>query len=1052
VRNQKSQVTLFIILGIVLLIVFSFVLYVKNMVSQEALQRQAEQLVSDFLQENSITYYVQTCLSRVTNEELYLIGEHGGVREVTGTLGEDYLDFNDDGDIKTIMYGLVPNDKCPAVSDNPPEYPFDQTFLSLPAPYARLSGAHTIYAQRCLLIGHNWRSGFFGYPSLPKLCYLTGENGPRATHQYSLQCTIPDTAITPDESEESLQRQLENNIRDKLLECVDFSFYEDLGHTINLREDDVTVRLIYGFDSTTAVATFPFEVSIGGKKPIITRKDFTYTSPVRLRRVYEFLAELLQNDAQEAAYNKTKEYYSVSMYDPSLNVTFYKNACESCTVRGAYDDVIKVEDKKAVVENKTYVFYTAIKNRRPALDWIHEEYTGYGAYDIQAIENERIIIQPEGYDPDDTDVTYTYEGWKETYDEEYDDTLPGCSPSDLYNCIRRLPTPPPVKWTDSPRYQATHKDAEYQTTTADIGPHDVTITITDEEGLTDFQTVRILVFDLPVADPRGDNHFPTLNNNIASIEDPYTLDASHSRTSMIMNQPLSLYSWEATRNDGVTNHEAFTIVTSEPVITIPRAYAPVRFTDPPISGPYTHAQPHTLTLVVTAGNINSQPATMNVDVYQCIPNRNRNPTTGAVWEFSYPYNRTGITTYEYDHTCCQGTIQPTGTLTGGTITSTPTCFNQTLYGYLPGFRALLSRPPNPTVMPPSYRLTIVSPLGHRLYDNYVPLTDLPLLFPQRLYNIVETWRGTTYHRYENDVFKRTIERRCDGTRGNTCTGPITDTIEIYDQCNDWETPQEDERCQGPGLSPSYSTFTFETNCKNYDYLSPYKSFEQAFALPDRHKKTADGICNPTTKCSATRTPSSYKTLTTSGPFACVGGCKGSTGTCDYAVCSCSTTECGATCDNYQDYEYYYDATTGIMRCSYGCDLTTTCDYAYDVPCPHTCINDPTGNSCPASHDPSQEETCYYSNNPCSYQGCNLEMSEELREQYCDECTTSGTQQGNYCPPPGTINGNICYYQDSSHPYTCTGRTCNLGTSYRPASCAGTLTCDPTQGWTCTITP
>jgi len=99
-KRKKAQLTLFVIIGLILLITVSMILYTQRVTLNNKLQSQAKQAVSGFIEQNSLNQYVKGCLDLVASDGLLLLGEQGGVIfEYQGGLtpstnfieGRDYL-------------------------------------------------------------------------------------------------------------------------------------------------------------------------------------------------------------------------------------------------------------------------------------------------------------------------------------------------------------------------------------------------------------------------------------------------------------------------------------------------------------------------------------------------------------------------------------------------------------------------------------------------------------------------------------------------------------------------------------------------------------------------------------------------------------------------------------------------------------------------------------------------------------------------------------------------------------------------------------------------
>ena len=78
-RGVKGQVTIFVILGIVLLLSFVFIISMQQDSLNKKLDAQAKNAVTDFVEVNSLNQYVSGCLDLVASDGLLLLGEQGGV-------------------------------------------------------------------------------------------------------------------------------------------------------------------------------------------------------------------------------------------------------------------------------------------------------------------------------------------------------------------------------------------------------------------------------------------------------------------------------------------------------------------------------------------------------------------------------------------------------------------------------------------------------------------------------------------------------------------------------------------------------------------------------------------------------------------------------------------------------------------------------------------------------------------------------------------------------------------------------------------------------------
>ena len=75
---KKSQITLFMLLGMVMLVVFGFLFYTAHTVTKTRMEKRSGKIVTDLLETTAFKYYVTTCLQDSTKKGLKIIGEQGG--------------------------------------------------------------------------------------------------------------------------------------------------------------------------------------------------------------------------------------------------------------------------------------------------------------------------------------------------------------------------------------------------------------------------------------------------------------------------------------------------------------------------------------------------------------------------------------------------------------------------------------------------------------------------------------------------------------------------------------------------------------------------------------------------------------------------------------------------------------------------------------------------------------------------------------------------------------------------------------------------------------
>ncbi|MFP4523770.1 MAG: hypothetical protein ACLFO2_00445 [Candidatus Woesearchaeota archaeon] len=1019
-RRLKGQATIFVVLGLVLVAVFAFALYARSLLTTDRAQQEAERILTDVIQTNSINYYVENCLEDVSADAIRHAAARGGLSsDHEGDPWQDHFLYNDTGQVYEVAYAIKPNDRCDEVSLDPPPYP---------RPRTELEDLYGIYeGSSCK---SDRLSGFLGKAALPKLCYLKGANAFRETPGHSaLACKTNAYTLRDD----NIQNDLQRNITEGLKTCADFSLYEDiLGHNITVHEDEANTTVIYGQDKVHVTATYPFTVRVSDGQTVVAMREFSYTSPYRLKQVYEYLINLVKNDNKRYDFNLTESYDDVDGYDPSFDVTVIQDPCadhEDCPENGPlYDDVIRLEDRRedARVDNRTLVFHAAIRNRRPALDYIHE--TGNSDYDLQAREDDTLWLTPEGYDPDDRGVSYHYKGWKETWDAQYNfECAASCTTTECLRteCVDVDESVEPHNWTESQPYIDTKQDAKINLTRNDTGLHNVTITVRDDTGLEDFQVVRILVYDLPVARPNGTNMIPGISDEYASLEDPYLLNGSESTASQVMNEPLTTWIWTG----GHDGERTFTIKDNDHLYLLPGTGTFYHLQDGDLGSDDITQHPfntthnsliegldYTVNLTVGSSNFFSDPSSFTLDVRQCLPVRN------DTHPHPYPYNDTDSTSYE--HACCLGDTDPEGEPDsnewGEIALESTACFTHSETGILDDLwdvhKGLESLYNNPEIQFPN-----------NIDDDttYLRYSSSQI---EALQNLERNFHDASeaQKEYQNDPFNLTFTRHCDGKRGNTCTGDAEEEYRQLQECDDYEEEGQDERCSGAEGQ----------TCKYYSYSDGYpRTFEQEHKLPDIDGNTADGICNDHEQCADPMETNgySYDNDPSDGVHLCRGGCAEEQGCVAPVECQCDIDTCGAECEpgdsTYNHPSSFSPQDLGQASCDHSCN-NDDCEYKVtDEPCPPYCIhtdqNPDSYEDCAYTRtDFTEDAYCHYHQGVidsgdfsavCTQHGCRLPKTEELRADFCDTCTLQqGRVEGAECPAPGSMgttnqNLNTCYY-------------------------------------------
>jgi len=979
---RKGQVTVFIILGIVIMVVVIFSLVIASSLSKLKLQSQADKAVEDYLKSEAVNYYVYTCMDAAVTSSIDDLALQGGVFYTYQNgnysvneedIGRKFIPYNLtfvnlNGEKRVInfnvSYSILNHTTfdCIMIDKDVPAYPKNRTFVN------DLYGVYNT-KNECLFNQEEGYSlsGFAGLNSMNRLCYIVGSDNLKGIKADAKgeSGSIIETGLMPSHcynnyilsKNKSVEYILQEQISDRLKNCTDFSLFVD--DNITAINDPVT-KITYNSESLRVETTYNFSVKIANKEPVIVKHSFNYESDLRIVRMHNFVMTLIKADSQDFLFNLGLNYNSYAVHaqlnpesffdKDSMNVkliNFSDCNSEQCEPY-KYDQLLIVTDNKSRIGNRSLTFVTAIKNRGPALDFIHTTSIKTVNWDIVVSNNENLTLRPMGYDPDDKKVTYDYDGWKEDYDEScvFVDEKIICEKNlDEYN----VPVVP-NNWSNSVLFQETGRLANYTTKTSDLGDHVVTISTTDVSGLYDYQIIKILVFDLPKASITLKSYYPNMDADKTSIEDPVPLDGSTSTVSQIGGGSISEYDWEIFWENSQGNWvSVFTNETSFPLSFIPsEIVGPLENknigelnkliqTIKPLE--LSNTGSHNITLKVKSNVLGTQVESLivgeEITTYECLPHVNSND------KYPYPYN-TGDNPFMANHACCVE-VESSGNYILQTQESKTICFAKDLYGR---YADLLN---DEVLLRKTNELSLYSVKNSAVFtvDKMPPSAD------------------------SNDVFKMRFNRYCDGNRGNICAGNGIAIFEVQDSCNNKKTNiGEDESCQGP---PTITEDEDAAKCVNYP---PGESFETTFKLQGTNEIT-NGFCNDKPKC-ATIGVNGYNKP---GHMLCVATCYN--GLCentrtDNKECFCRTgTIASGGCEAECDLTHPFKRTTNL--CEFSCDTKTTCTLQQDINLP-----------CPSTYSGQG-----YTNEYCkaSISATNLNPAQNIIKDYCYYGTSCGADGG-----------------------------------------------------------
>jgi hypothetical protein len=677
--NKKSQITFFVILGLIILIIFVALFWIKSYVSEEKFLEEKEEVEGLFSKQGKYYGYVSSCVQQSAKRALILAGTQGGVIYETQAPGtKNYRGPNDysygqyilpfpyddvyslgDEDEYTyeVSYSIFRPDLSLGLDNHPniPEYPFGNVLLV---------SDPTIYGSFVNPFGN-----ILTNPLAP-LCDYNGENQPgKEGAKYT--CETYDSRRETDKS--SIQEYLEEYIAYNTKECVNFNSMPEIANT-SVEKGNVTATVIFTQESVHVSVTFPINLRRGDESNTISIQNYETSLGVRFKKIHELFTRLvdreindlffdIQRDADQL--NDCKEFVNAGVNVPCFRdgMQIYKIAdvCpeELCDysdgsyLLGRYDDVVVIEDSLSKLDGLPFMFFIAIQNRAPALDYIHEiPDETYGTdYDYVVNVGDELIIDPFAYDPDEDfhsaegymEGTYTYAHWKEDWDDVYD--VANCmNHQDVIDCIDPTNTEADPRFSNSDDYLETHRNASLVIDEFDLGPHELLLQVSDNEGRWDSQIIDVLV----ITDPNLEayNDYEDVDNTKVSIEDPYYVTDF---ASYFGNGNVIDYYWDSVPPNIVSSGlSGATLTFPDDLYNGWSGYDIsniVSYTGDLHVGGSPEIQ---LTKTIDIGHGHTSmvgPDSYELDIVECLPHRSDSP--------SYPYHDVGVDEFDADHTCCK---------------------------------------------------------------------------------------------------------------------------------------------------------------------------------------------------------------------------------------------------------------------------------------------------------------------------------------------------------------------------------------------------------------
>jgi len=304
--HKKSQATIFMILGVVLVIIFGFLFYISSLNQSDS---PALATTQNLVKRNLLESFVSKCLERTATDALTILSQQGGKIHIADSDPSAQLTTT-----QKILYGI-------SVEQLP-------SYVTVPYPFE--------LRQRLAY-------PYFGKDNLPALCSTSGPNAIKPEYQACL--TYSATG--------SIQEQLKQYVDQNMESCTDLeTLFEDVQY------QSPNTEVIMGENNIIFSLSYPINYTVSNQ--IYKIDKFIYTSKVRLKSIHEFTKSLIINEVTnpDFAISNPSAYQGLAKYMQGFIAD--KN------VKNGYS-IISIKDINSIIDGHTFVFLLAIQNREPII-------------------------------------------------------------------------------------------------------------------------------------------------------------------------------------------------------------------------------------------------------------------------------------------------------------------------------------------------------------------------------------------------------------------------------------------------------------------------------------------------------------------------------------------------------------------------------------------------------------------------------------------------------------------------------------------------------------
>jgi hypothetical protein len=345
-RGERAQITLFVAVGLVLLLVVG-VIFLLARPSAPAGAQEADAAV--------LSSYLGSCLDTIVTDELASFAASGGTPDFSGRLSARIDEGVADRDV---LVALTPNADASPSGIKP--------FRSEP-PWYPAAGIGIDNATLDNATGREFaafQDGYFGDVNFPAVCSKHSMNRPGSTFTCRYYAGNP-PGTRGIGAYDSAQELLERRIGQRVRACAaQRAFDEAIGTHVEVGEPAVNVT--FTFDNTLVQLVYPLTVE---GDSTVRLETFHRTYRVRYLALAQFAYDLAREEARNVTFRIDADAGNIPSFKEGMHVLRVRDIGMLAAPAGvAHADLITVIDANSEIDGESARFSFLVAHRPPMLE------------------------------------------------------------------------------------------------------------------------------------------------------------------------------------------------------------------------------------------------------------------------------------------------------------------------------------------------------------------------------------------------------------------------------------------------------------------------------------------------------------------------------------------------------------------------------------------------------------------------------------------------------------------------------------------------------------